>query len=127
MAYSKKQIRYLKEGDARNSSNASYETLVAGTLFNTSAHITELKVSAIPGFGFYVNNTPWPIRVLVNGRINEDPDMFTYTFPANVLASQPIYNIKCEAESVKRLSDYNTAYPNDPHYLLIDYIEEVND
>ena len=124
-----KQIRYSYEGDtAFNSDNTNFNTLVSGALFNASTRITKLKIAAIPGFGFYINDTPWPARVLLNGSMNDgNTAMFEYEFPDNILAIQPIYSIKCEAESVKRLSDYNQAYPRDAHYLLIDYWEEVND
>lgn len=127
MTLKKRQIRYVLEGDARNSTGATRANLIGGTLFSSGTRIVELRVTAIPGFGFYVNDTPFPIRVLANGSTDKDADqMFYYDFPAEVLALQPIYSIKVEAASLKRLTDYNSQF-SPPYYLMIDYVEEVND
>lgn len=128
MTTKKKQIRYFSEGDSRNSVGATRANLIAGTLFGASTRIIELRVTAIPGFGFFVNDTPFPIRVLAYSGINQDDDRnFYYDIPSEVLALQPIYNIKCEASSLTRLGQYNTRFPDDTYPLLIDYVEEVND
>ena len=127
MALEKKQIRYIKDGDPRNTVGASKEALIAGSLFSGTTRIVELTVSAIPGFGFYVNDTPFPIRVMSHG----DTDQYNikeqiFKFDSNILALQPIYNIKCEAASLQRLINYNETFSNDQQFLMIDYTEEVN-
>lgn len=128
MSLRKRQIRYIKEGDSRNSTGANRINLISGALFSGATRIVDLQISAIPGFGVYINETPFPIRVLSNGDINT-VDKFMYKFPESILQMQPVYNIRCEAESLDRLQRYNqdSAFSGDPHYLLIDYVEEVND
>lgn len=120
----KKQIRYITDGDLRNSENATRNTLISGALFDSKTRIVELKITAIPGFGVFINDTPKPIRIFDEGAVDDTP---TYTFQNNVLALQPVYNIKCEAASIQRLIEYNRIADNQKKALIIDYVEEVND
>lgn len=125
-----KQIRYIKEGDPRNSEGATRANLIGGALFSASTKITQLNVGCMVGFGFFVNDTPTPIRILRNGDPTESADVYaiyeTYTFPQDVLKMSPIYNIKCEAASIDRLNEWNHNNPNNEEWLFIDYTEEVN-
>lgn len=125
-----RQIRYVKDGDPRNSSGANRATLIGGALFSASTKIVSLSVGCMVGFGFFVNDTPRPIRILRNGDPRETEESYarheTYTFPENVIKLSPIYNIKCEAASIDRLNDWNQNNSNNEEWLIIDYVEEVN-
>lgn len=125
-----RQIRYIKEGDPRNSSGATRASLVGGSLFDVSAKIVSLSVGCMVGFGFFVNDTPRPIRILKNGDPTTDYKAYaqheTFEFPTDVLTMAPIYNIKCEAASIDRLNAWNNANPNNEEWLFINYVEEVN-
>ena len=125
-----RQIRYVKEGDPRNSPGATRASLIGGSLFNANTRITSLSIGSIVGFGFFVNDTPSPLRVLKNGDPTQDAESYglheTYTFPPSVLKMAPIYNIKCEAASIDRLNAWNNANTQNEEWLFINYTEEVN-
>lgn len=125
-----RQIRYIKEGDPRNSTGATRASLIGGSLFPASTRIVELSVGAMVGFGFFVNDTPTPLRVLRYGDPTESSDAYsrheTFNFPQSVLNMAPIYNIKCEAASIDRLNEWNNNNSNNEEWLFISYTEEVN-
>ena len=129
-----RQIRYIKEGDLRNSPGANRATLIGGALFSASTKIVSLKAGCMVGFGFFINDTPSPIRILRNGNLyqtsqDESASIYalheTYEFPSDVIKLSPIYNIKCEAASIDRLNEWNQNNSQE-EWLIIDYVEEVN-
>ena len=125
-----RQIRYIKEGDPRNSAGATRASLIGGSLFSASTRITELTIGSMIGFGFFINDTPSPIRILKHGdptgKEQDYANHETYIFPQDVLNMAPIYNIKCEAASIDRLNEWNNNNPTHEEWLFISYTEEVN-
>lgn len=126
-----KQIRYLYDTTNSNSPNspgATRANLIGGALFNDEEKIISCTISGMLGMGFFINDTPSPIRLLKNGDAVDDyANHCTFTFPQQVLNYVPIYNIKVEAASLDRLIAWNKTHPNAPEYLIIDYIVEAND
>lgn len=132
MVRKQRQMRYVKDGDPRNyPAGLTKEQLISGTCWDTNTRIVELSIQAVIGFGFYVNDTPTPLRIL---NYQYDPNSTNakmqiasrkFTFPKSVLQMAPIYNIKMEAESMQRLINYNSTYGEaDEIWLFIDYINE---
>lgn len=126
MALRQKQIRYIKDGDARNfPAGLTRNQLVGGTIWDSKTRIVSLTISALIGFGFYVNDTPTMIRILHPGNpIEQGSSSYTFTFPARVLNMSPIYNIKMDAASVDRLIAWNTGHPTEERWLFIDYVND---
>lgn len=144
----KRQIRYIKDGDQRNyPPGLTRDQLIAGDFLPPNTKISELKITGIPGLGFYLNDTPSCLR-LINRVANEsnqtiriDPNnvdhilkLATYDSPKDlnnieiVLSHATVYSIKFEAESIDRLNAYNNlSTVNTSHtqkWLIIDYVTE---
>lgn len=68
MAKRIKQFRFFNDKDSQhNSKNTTYQRLVSGTVFSEVLPILQLGIQALPGTKFYINNSPDPIMVGVNG------------------------------------------------------------
>lgn len=128
MVRKKKQMRYVKDGDARNyPADLTRDQLIAGTRWGTDTRIVELTINAMVGFGFYVNDTPTMIRILHPGDPTQnETESRKFTFPANVLQMNPIYNIKIDAASLARLIAWNQSHVGNEIWLFIDYVNEEN-
>lgn len=123
-----RQIRYFREGYPGNSEGATRANLIGGALFDGNTKIVSLQITALIGFGFFVNDTPSPIRILHNGDPVADYSTHcTFTFPEQIIQLAPIYNVKCEASSIDRVDAWNSQYgDSQPEWLIIDYVEEVD-
>lgn len=144
----KKQIRYIADGDKRNyPENLTRDMLVGGDFLPKNTKITSLKISGIPGMGFYLNDTPNCIRLINrvananNETILVDPNsashlltLGTYNSPKDsknveiVLSHAVVYSIRFDAASVDRLIEYNNlssiVRSNAQKWLIIDYVTE---
>lgn len=148
----KRQIRYLWDGYVGNyPQDITRAKLISGSWFKSINKITELKITAMMGFGFFVNDTPSPLRVLQNGdpvpledqtitvgsgqekvTIKGYNTICSFEYPTDMLKITPIYNVKCEASSIDKLIHWNQQQANNPNvaeyeWLVIDYVEEGND
>lgn len=122
------QIRYIKDGDARNYPvNLTAQDLISGAFLSDTIRITQLKISCIYGLKFYLNDTITPLEILPqeiesieDGLIGES---VTWQYDTSNIKNMPIYNIKIDGRSLQRFLKYNE---NGNDFLIIDYSYQIN-
>lgn len=122
------QYRYYKDGDRLNSpKNLTYEKLVSGAWLDDNTRFVRLSIEGPQGLGFFLNNTPTPIRLWEYSTEagNDTSGASHWSLPEEVGNASPVYNIKFEAKSLRDFlktnaeSDPKTGYK----ILIINYTQ----
>lgn len=120
------QFRYCYDGSPLNyPSSLTYERLTSGIWLDEDIQLIKLDISGPQGLGFFLNNTPTPIRLL---DYNENFQVSQWSLDETVGNISPVYNIKFEAQSLYKLVQENLSIdselnPNGYTYIIMDYTQ----
>ena len=118
------QFRFCYNGSPLNyPTSLTYEKLTSGAWLDDNTQLIKLNISGPQGLGFFLNNTPTPIRLL---DYNEEFQVSQWSLDENIGTISPVYNIKFEANTLHKLMTENMSINQETNangytYIIIDY------
>lgn len=124
------QVRYyLDNSDYNYPEGLNYRALVSGSWLDESARLTDISIEGPQGLGFFINNTPTPVRLWRHSGDPSDGAAQWSLTASDIGNASPVYNIKFEAKSLREFININTQRQNEGGYggshklLVINYTQ----